>query len=456
MKKCFHRLTAASLFLAAMAAPAMAQPGTDITYQGRLKLAGALVNTPADFQFRLYGQGSGGNQIGPTQQFNNVSVVDGLFTAKPDFGPGAFNGNGRFLEIAVRSPAGSGNFVILTPRQILTAAPFALKVPGVNGYSLNSVDGSILDAVYVSNGGAVGIGTTNPQAKLDVRAGGGGYLRVDSANTDLHTNGGSDGVFGIYNDTQGAAARTEIVMSNSPKLVVNGDGQVGIPGIKSLRKFSVQTPEIFTGHFEGSNLIGSVIELGNTSAGVTWEMGIPGTTPPAGLPTGALYFSNHNGFDIPFVIAPNSWIGMGVTNPGFRLDLPNIANNDGRGRANQWVTYSSGRWKTNVQTIDHALDKVMHMRGVSFDWNADHGGAHDVGFIAEEVGAIVPELVTWEADGKSAQGLAYDRVTALTVEAIKEQQAQLDEVRQSNAELREQVAALLQAVAALEKTAASK
>lgn len=456
MKKYFRRLTAASLFLASLAAPAMAQSGTDISYQGRLKLSGALVNGPADFQFRLYGQTSGGTQIGTTQQFDNVSVVDGLFTARPDFGQFGFTGASRYLEIAVRSPAGTGNFVILTPRQAITAAPYALKVPGVTGYSLTSADGTTVDALYVTNGGAVGIGTTNPQARLDVRAGGGGYVRIDTVNTDLHANGGSDGVFGIYNDTQGPAARTEIVMSNSPKLVVNGDGQVGIPATKALRKFSVQTPEIFTGQFESTNLIGSVIELSNTSAGVTWEMGIPGSTPPAGLLTGSLYFSNHNGFDIPFVIAPNSWIGMGVSNPQFRLDLPNIANNDGRGRANQWVTYSSGRWKTNVQAIDHALDKVMQMRGVSFDWNADHGGAHDVGFIAEEVGAIVPELVTWEADGKSAQGLAYDRVTALTVEAIKEQQAQLDEMRQSNAELREQVAALLQTVAALEKAAASK
>jgi hypothetical protein len=144
------------------------------------------------------------------------------------------------------------------------------------------------------------------------------------------------------------------------------------------------------------------------------------------------------------IVKDNDWVGMGVGTPGFRLDLPNISGNDGRGRANSWTTYSSIRWKDNVQTLTGALDKVMHMRGVSFDWKPEHGGGKDVGFVAEEVGKVVPELVNWEKDGVWAQSLAYDHITAITVEAIKEQQGQIETLKQANAELREQVEKLMQ------------
>jgi hypothetical protein len=132
---------------------------------------------------------------------------------------------------------------------------------------------------------------------------------------------------------------------------------------------------------------------------------------------------------------PNSWIGLGVGSPAFRLELENIANPDGRARANAWVTFSSARWKDNVHTLDVALDTVMRLRGVSFDWKPEHGGQPDIGFVAEEVGKVVPELVSWEKDGPHAQGLAYDRVTALAVEAIKQQQRTLESLRRENAEL---------------------
>ncbi len=141
-----------------------------------------------------------------------------------------------------------------------------------------------------------------------------------------------------------------------------------------------------------------------------------------------------------------------------RLDLPNIANADGRGRANAWTTYSSIRWKDNVQTLEGALDKVRQLRGVSFDWNAEHGGAHDIGFVAEEVGKVVPEIVTWENDGTWAKSLAYDRITALAVEAIKEQQRQIESLQQANADMQERIEDLMQRVAAIEAAsdAASK
>lgn len=68
---------------------------------------------------------------------------------------------------------------------------------------------------------------------------------------------------------------------------------------------------------------------------------------------------------------------------------------------------------------------MSRLQGVYYDWKPEQGGKHDIGFIAEEVGKVVPEVVSWDADGTNVSGTDYSRVNALLVEAIKEQQNQI-------------------------------
>ena len=143
--------------------------GTAFTYQGNIDLSGSPLNASADFQFKLFGAVTGGSQIGSTQAVNNLVVTNGVFTTQLDFGTGAFTGDKRFLEIAVRTPAGGGSFTTLSPRQELTSAPYALKVRGVDGHSLDASDGAPLDQVFVDPTGRVGIGTTAPAHAVHVR-----------------------------------------------------------------------------------------------------------------------------------------------------------------------------------------------------------------------------------------------------------------------------------------------
>ena len=58
-------------------------------------------------------------------------------------------------------PAGGGGFTTLAPRQPVTAAPYALKVPGIDGHSLDAADGNPVDALFVDNSGNVGIGVSS-------------------------------------------------------------------------------------------------------------------------------------------------------------------------------------------------------------------------------------------------------------------------------------------------------
>ena len=130
-------------------------------------------------------------------------------------------------------------------------------------------------------------------------------------------------------------------------------------------------------------------------------------------------------------------IGIGVASGSIthRLQLPNTADAGGQGQANAWITYSSRRWKENVTPIEGALDKVSKLQGVYYDWKDEQGGKHDIGFIAEDVGKVLPELVSWDADGENASGMDYARVNALLVEAIKEQQKEIDELKQLVADM---------------------
>jgi hypothetical protein len=100
--------------------------GTAFTYQGQLKKAGNPVNGTCDFQFSLWDAATGGAQISSSQAKAGVTVSNGLFTIPDlDFGAGAFQGDARWLQIAVKC-AGDASYVTLSPRQPLTPAPYAL------------------------------------------------------------------------------------------------------------------------------------------------------------------------------------------------------------------------------------------------------------------------------------------------------------------------------------------
>jgi hypothetical protein len=91
---------------------------------------------------------------------------------------------------------------------------------------------------------------------------------------------------------------------------------------------------------------------------------------------------------------------------------------------------SSIRWKSDIRPIDEPLEKIMNLRGVYFNWDTEHGGQHDVGMIAEEVGEVLPEIVEYEENGVDAIGMDYSKVTPLLVEAVKELKGENDRLKE--------------------------
>jgi endosialidase-like protein len=129
-------------------------------------------------------------------------------------------------------------------------------------------------------------------------------------------------------------------------------------------------------------------------------------------------------------------VGIGTPEPS---NVLTIGRGLGHPVSDSWETYSSRRWKTNIHTLNGALGKVEQLRGVSYDLK--DSGKHEIGVIAEEVGAVVPEVVAYEKNGTDAQGVDYGRLTALLIEAVKQQQKQLTEQRQVAQQQQRQIAA---------------
>src|SRR5262245_44966368 len=108
------------ILLIAQMTQAQTPLGTEITYQGKLEGSGNTAISTADFQFALFDSLNGGTQIGATEVKNNVAVSNGTFSLTLDFGGSALNGDARFLQVSVRSPAGAGTFNTLSPRQAMS------------------------------------------------------------------------------------------------------------------------------------------------------------------------------------------------------------------------------------------------------------------------------------------------------------------------------------------------
>jgi hypothetical protein len=122
--------------------------GSAFTYQGRLIKNGQPISGTCDLQFALWDAASGGNFLN-SNTFSSVSISNGLFTVQIDYGAATFAGDARWIETAVKC-AGDANYITLSPRTKLTAAPYAIYA--LNNWALNGNSGT---------GGSGFLGTTD-------------------------------------------------------------------------------------------------------------------------------------------------------------------------------------------------------------------------------------------------------------------------------------------------------
>jgi len=188
-----RRLLLAVLALVLIVSPsgrARAAPvGTAFTYQGRLTEGGTPANSTYDFRFILYDADVGGSQRGPILTRDDIAVAGGLFTVLLDFGA-VFDGNARFLEIAVRPGASGGTYTPLATRQELTPSPHAVfsATTGDVTVQRRTVAPTCSVGQYIRSIAADG----TPTCALDVDTNSGGDITEVFAGAGL-TGGGTSG-----------------------------------------------------------------------------------------------------------------------------------------------------------------------------------------------------------------------------------------------------------------------
>ena len=131
-------------------------------------------------------------------------------------------------------------------------------------------------------------------------------------------------------------------------------------------------------------------------------------------------------------ISASGNVGIGTSTPSVALDVA------GEAHATDFVATSDMRFKEEVAPIDNALDKVMRLQGVYFKWNqryrevlkGSNTKRRQVGVIAQQVREVLPEVVSeWgDESGGGYLGVDCSRLTAVTIEAMKEQQKQIQQL----------------------------
>ncbi len=119
-----------------------------------------------------------------------------------------------------------------------------------------------------------------------------------------------------------------------------------------------------------------------------------------------------------------NYLAVGDCSATHAITLPETSGPSGQVKANAFVSYSSIRFKKDVEPLGSALDTIGKLQGVSYSWKDT--GKKDFGFIAEEVGKVIPEIVEWSADPQYANTMDYSKIISFLVEAVKEQQNKID------------------------------
>lgn len=296
-------------FSAAQAAPLTGA----ITYQGQLKDALGPVNGTHNLTFTLWdavGSGSppvGGVQIGAADVNAATAVTNGLFTVQLNdtgqFGANAFNGEARWVQISV-------NGTTLSPRQPVTAAPFALYAVNGGAAGLWAASGS---AISNTNTGFVGVNRSVPVTGAEAfgiqapvtNGYGGMYVRTDGASA-LPFYGYKSGPSGetAWTYLDGATGDWRVNVDGD-RLAVTGAGQVGIGTMTPRQQLSIGANlDLYSGaantptrpSVRGSNLNNLVLSASDTGATyLNFDGGTGGVRVHDGTSAGELMRINSDG-----------------------------------------------------------------------------------------------------------------------------------------------------------------
>ena len=401
-------------------------------------------------QLQFFFVNNGANQPTALTLNSNGTLTTGALTGTT----GNFSGQGNRFGGA----AGSASAPTTANTNILLYNNSASNWSGIGSWtdgSMYFVTGVSAPAtrLFINNVGSVGVGTTSPLGKFAVSHGNGDQFTVtqpvdDTLAIQTITNGYGVGTYGENSYKLNLQPYGYVgIGTNTPGYKLDVNGQSRLNGPVGVNTYPLSCGAGYTLCVGGNGHVSSNFHVGGQLTVTGAFNCLNDHCPPNGFLRhyGSVYLNTDLGGT--FVINnDNGAIGGGhnqfAVRNGAGGNVFAVTANGTIWCAVDCRTYSDSRYKKDIQLIPHALDKILALRGVNFFYDKSQypqktynfPDTSQVGFIAQEVEQIIPELV--DTDQEGFKGVSYGKVSALLVEGIKEQQKEIKDLKAEVEELK--------------------
>ncbi len=396
---------------------------------------GALSGTTGTFSGAV--SGTTGTFSGAVTSGGNITVGGTNNLIVNDSGAAIFGNDG---DLSIGNSGVNG--LISAPNGNLTLDVAGELNIDVDGGAINYKDGGTHFASLEKTGDSLRLETKISDGNIEFRGNDGGAtinaLTLDMSEAGAATFNGGVHIPGFIthvgddNTFFGFPAGDQFRLETAglERMSVNGGGTTFNEDGEDLDfrvESNAQTSMLFVDG--GNNKVG----VGTSSPNTDLEVRV-GTTSAIRVSGGSnTNYKTEIGYDLtngPYIKAGSSGIQslqFYVDNTSLALTLAanDVATFTSDVNATNFNSTSDATLKTNVETLTGSLDAVKSLRGVSFDW-IENGGS-EVGVIAQEVEDVLPDVVNTNEDG--IKSVKYGNMVAVLIEAMKEQQAQIDELK---------------------------